>query len=144
MKRHRGAFAVRVAELFVRTALTHLDEAKGNQNGDDLARLEDGYVSHSSGNRDVLNPDELGFELGLAVFEKHADDFLEVAVELVERFALRMRARKARNETDKQPGLRAPFNHRGIDSHGFLRSLCQGAIIGLAEADGNLIGRMWS
>ena len=41
---------------------------------------EDWKVAHRSGDCDLLNSDELGFQLRLAVLQQHGDDFLKVAL----------------------------------------------------------------
>ena len=69
----------------------------------------------SDGNK--LRPDKLRFHLRLAVFQQHLDDFLQIAPQFVQRFALRMRADKTRNMTDEQTGLRTFFNNCGESFH---------------------------
>jgi hypothetical protein len=49
---------------------------------------------------------------------------------------LGMSAKEARNKTNEEIGLRAPFDYRGIDSHSFLQC-CSQTIIGLPVAHGN-------
>ncbi len=65
----------------------------------------------------VLHPYELGFEYRLAIFKEHSDYFLEVAIDLVQRFALRVCARETRNETDKKARLGATFDNSRINFH---------------------------
>jgi hypothetical protein len=136
MERHRCASAICVSKLFVRTPLTDFRETEGNKNGDDLARFENGDVPHCSGDRDVLHADKLGLQIWLTVFEKHGDDFLEVVVQLVERLALRVGARKAGDKSHKEICLGAAFDHGGIGSHDWLQ-LREWLIIDLAAATCN-------
>jgi len=75
VKRHRGRATIGVAELLVRTALAHLGKPERQQNGNDLARLENRDARHS-GHDHGLRADEFGFELGLAIVEQHGDHFL--------------------------------------------------------------------
>ena len=117
MERHRCAPAFRVPKLFMRTPLADLRETERNENGDDLAWLENGEVSHCLCNGDVLDTDKLRLQVGFAVFEQHGDDFLEVAVKLVEGFALRVGAWETWNKTHKKFGLRATFNDGRVSSH---------------------------
>ena len=138
MEWNGGAPAVGMTKLFVRTALTNLDKPKRNQNGNDLRRLQDRDVSHPSSDCDILNSDELGFEYRLAILEKHRNDFLEIAIELIERLALRMGAGKPGHESDKQLGPGTLLDHRRKNSHISLRFLPAGAIIGREEINGNL------
>jgi len=49
-----------------------------------------------------LNPYKFGFQLGFAVFKKHCNDVVQVAVEFVERFALGMGARKTGYKSNEQ------------------------------------------
>lgn len=69
--------------------------------------------------------------LGESEFDKDADDFLQVVVELVQGGALRAGAGKARNEADEYAGLRAPFDDCGIGSHGALRKAARRIIGGM-------------
>ena len=59
MKRNRCASAHAVSQLFVRTTLTHFDEAQFSQDRYNFGRLENRDISHDLGNRDVLHPDKL-------------------------------------------------------------------------------------
>jgi hypothetical protein len=121
MERHGGVSALCVSKLLVRPSLANFRETECNKNGDDLVRFENGDVPHRSGDRDVLHADKLGLQFWLAVFEKHGDDFLEVVIHLVERLALRVGAREARDKPDKKFGLGATLNDGGIGSHDWLR-----------------------
>jgi len=74
--------------------------------------FEDGNIAHDLRDGDVLNPHELGFQHGLAIFQKHCNDIMQVVVEFIQRFPLGMCAGKTRNETNEQAGLWAPLNYR--------------------------------
>ena len=68
MKRHRGAAAGGIAELFVGTALANFGEAESEKNGYDFIGFEDGNIAHGSSYGNVLNSNELGLQRGFAVF----------------------------------------------------------------------------
>ena len=112
MKRHRGAAASGIAELFVGTALTNFGEAESEKNGYDFIGFEDGNIAHGSSNGDVLNSNELGLQRGFTVFEKHCNNVVQVVIDFVQRFPLRMSAGKAGNKTNEQASLWAPLNYR--------------------------------
>ena len=78
MKRHGGATTGAIAKLLVRPALTHFDEAQSAENGDDLDGLQYGNLAHHLDNGDILDADKLGFEVRLAIFKKHRDNFPKV------------------------------------------------------------------
>ncbi|MBK8386791.1 MAG: hypothetical protein IPL11_14625 [Candidatus Accumulibacter sp.] len=81
----------------MRTTLPHRDKANLKQNRDDFAGLENWDVAHRSGYRDVLNADKLSFKNRIAIFKQHCDNLLEVALQFIEGFGLRMRARACRD-----------------------------------------------
>ena len=112
MKRHRGASASGIAELFVGTALTNFGEAESEKNGYDFIGFEDGDIAHGSSYGDVLNSNELGLQRGFAVFEKHCNNVVQVVIDFVQCFPLGMSAGKTGNETNEQARSRAPFNYR--------------------------------
>lgn len=66
---------------------------------------------------DGPNRDELGLELGLAILEQQADDFLQVGLQLIERFALAVRAGPARDMSDEQASVRVAFDDDIERSH---------------------------
>ena len=111
MKRNGGAAATGIAELFMGTALPYLGKSKSYEDCDDLGWFEYWDVTHGLSHSNVLHPDEFSIEFWLAFFKKHGDDFLKIAVKLIKRFTLRMRTRKAGNETDEQSCLRATFDN---------------------------------
>jgi hypothetical protein len=109
--RHRRGASIGVPELLVRTALPHLREPEGLKDRDDLARAEDGYVTHGSGDLHRRGTDELSLHLRLAVLEEHLDHFLEVVHQFLDGIALRVSARKARNMTHVQARVRGAFDN---------------------------------
>lgn len=112
MERHRCTAASGIAELFVRAALADFSESEPDKNGYDFIGFEDGNIAHDSSYGNVLNPDKLRLQHGLAVLQKHRNDIVQVVIDLIQRFALGMRARKTGNKTNEQPGLCASFNYR--------------------------------
>lgn len=112
VKRHRCAATGGIAELFMRAALADFGEAKFGEDGYYFAGFENGNVAHGSSDGDVLNPNKFGLQYGFAVFQKHCNNIMQVAVHFIQRFPLGMGAGKTRNEADEQAGLRAPLNYR--------------------------------
>ena len=117
VKRNRSGTARAVSKLLVRTTLPHFDEAKPSQNRYDFGRLENRDVSHDSGDCDVLDPDELRFKNGVAVFEKHCNDLPKVRVQFIERGALGVRSGKPGNKPDEKTGIGVSLNYGGIGLH---------------------------
>lgn len=111
MKRSGSAAASSIAELFMGTALSYLGEPELGEDCDDFSRFEDRNVAHGLSHGNVLHPNELGLKLRFAFFKKHGDNLLQIAVKLVERFTLRVCARKTRDETDEKPCLRTTFDN---------------------------------
>lgn len=101
----------------MKTTLPHLDKTKLKQNRDDFAWLENRDVTHRSGYRDVLNADKLRFKNRLAIFKQHFDNLLEVAVQFIEGFGLRIRAIESRNKTYVESSLRTALDHCSVVSH---------------------------
>ena len=66
---------------------------------------------------DCLYSYELGLEGRLAVLEEHADNFLEVALELIERLTLTVSPRPARDVPYKKPRIRIAFDYDVEASH---------------------------
>ena len=112
VKRNSCAATGGIAELLMRSALTDFGKAEFDENRYDFAGLEDGNIAHVSGDSDVLNPNEFGLQDGFAVFQKHCNDVMQVAVHFIQRFPLGMGAGKPGYEADEQAGLRAPLNYR--------------------------------
>jgi hypothetical protein len=111
-----------IPELFMRTALANFGEAESEKNGQDLIGLEDGNNAHGSSYGNVLNSNKLGLQRGFAVFEKHCNHVVQVVIDLIQRFSLRMRAGKTGNKTNEQASSLAPLNYRRINLHGWLRN----------------------
>lgn len=99
-----------VTELLVRTTLTHFREAERNQDGDNLVWLENGDVPHCSGDCNVLDTHELRLQLRLAIFKKHGDDFLQIAIQLLKRLTLRVRTSEPGDKPDEEMGLGAALD----------------------------------
>jgi hypothetical protein len=100
-------------------ALSHHEEPQALENRFDLTRPEDRCFAHELGDLNGLRSDEFHFEFGLAVLQQQLDDFLEVALKLVEARALRMGTRPPGNVPDEHPCLRVAFDDCGIGSHSF-------------------------
>ena len=47
-----------------------------------------------------------------AVFQKHCNDIVQVVINLIQRFPLRVGAGKSGNKTNEQSSLWTPFNYR--------------------------------
>jgi hypothetical protein len=92
--------------------LADFDEAESDKNGYDFIGFEDRNIAHDSSYGNVLNPDKLRLQDGFAVFQKHCNYVMQVVIDLIQRFALGMRAREAGNEANEQAGLWAPFDYR--------------------------------
>jgi hypothetical protein len=99
-----------MTERPVRTALPHRSEARTNQQGFELARLQSRYRPHPLRDSDGLEPHELGLQLRLSILEEHRDDLAEVSFELVERFALAVRTRPTGDRTDQEAGFGIPLD----------------------------------
>ncbi len=111
VKRHGCAATDDIPELFVRAALADFGEAEFGEDGYDFAGFEDGNIAHDSGDSDVLNPNKFGLQYGFAVFQKHCNNIVQVAVHFIQRFPLGMGAGKTGNEADEQTGLRTPLDY---------------------------------
>ena len=66
---------------------------------------------------DRLDCYELGLELGLAIFEEHADNFLQVRLQFIERLALAVGTRPPRHMADEQSRVRVAFDDDAEGSH---------------------------
>ena len=77
-----------MAVLPVRSALANLGEAQTFQDDRDLARLSEQERHPRLRDLDGLRADELPFELGFAILEKHADYLFEVLPKLIDRGTL--------------------------------------------------------
>ena len=88
MKGNCGRPPVWMAVLAVCPSLANEGEPQCLQDLFDLSRLQNRNVAHCLGNLDRLNPDELGFESGLAILQKQSENLTEVRLELVQGGAL--------------------------------------------------------
>lgn len=112
MKWNRCAAACCITELLVRSALADFGEAEFDKNGDNFIWFEDRNIAHESSDSDVLNPNKLRLQHRLAVFQKHCNDLVQIAIDLIQRFSLRVGAGEAGHETNEQTGLCASLNYR--------------------------------
>ena len=97
----------------MRAALTDKNEAQGFQHATDLARLENWGLRHGLGrDRNILGAYKLSVQLRFSVLEQHFDDFTEVSLKFLQRFALGMRAGESRNVTDVKAGIGTTLNDR--------------------------------
>lgn len=117
MKGHCRSATVRVAILAMRTALPDLYETQITEQRDNLPRLQDWQLAQVSRDFDGLGADEHTLEARVTLFEKHANHFLKVDAELIQRLALAVRTCEARNPTDIQPGVGVSFDDRGEVLH---------------------------
>jgi hypothetical protein len=76
------------------------------------AGLRTGAFPIGSSDGDVLNSHKLGFKRGFAVFQKHCDHVVEIAIDFIQGFTLGVRTGETGNEADEQACLRAPFDYR--------------------------------
>ena len=86
----------------------------------DFAGLENGGRAQRLSDLDGMCSYELGFEPGLAVLKQHLYDLLQIGQEFIDRCALRMCARPARNMAHVGPGVAVPFYNCRIATHGNL------------------------
>ena len=118
MHRHRGRPSVRMAELLVRAALSNFFKTERGEHDYDLSRLEDRDRRHPrSSDYDDLGANKFAFHDGHTFVEDQGNDFLEIVIELLKRFALAVRAGKARNVTDIEAGIRTMFNYGSKNLH---------------------------
>jgi hypothetical protein len=126
--RHRGHAAVRVPKLFVGTTLPDLAKPQALEQRDHLTGFEDGHPGHDSGH-DGLDADEFGFKAGLAILEEKGDDFLQVAVELVERLSLAVRPGESGHVANEESGVRVPLDDRSVGLLHTLEIISLGGIL---------------
>ncbi len=118
MIRNGGAASVGMPILHVRATLPSQDKTQGIQYATHLPGLQDRRPRHVlRGDRNTLRADELRVQIRLPVFQQHLDDLAEVALQLIERLALRVGAGKAGNVTDIQTCVRTTLDHGGKCSH---------------------------
>ncbi|MDO9400158.1 MAG: hypothetical protein Q7T46_01640 [Polaromonas sp.] len=87
-------------------------ETEFDEDGDNFIGFEDGDVAHDSSDGDVLDPDKLGLQYGLTIFQKHCNNIVQVPVDFIQRFPLGMSAGETGNKTNEQACLWAPLNYR--------------------------------
>ena len=92
-----------------------------DENRVDLARFENGDVAYCLRNREVLDADKFRFQNWLAIFNKHGDDFMKVAIKFIERIALRVGTGKPRHKPCKEIGFGTTFDYGREISHCWLR-----------------------
>ena len=102
----------------MRASLSDFSKLQLPEKYHDFARLENRRLRHELRHFDGLSPDELALESGLAFLKEHLDDLLEVRTQLVERFALAVRARKPRYPPDIQTSFSIPFYNGREVFHG--------------------------
>jgi len=114
VKRHRRLPAVRVAKLYVRSALANQGEAAALEERYNLSWLEDRQIAQGSGDGNILDGDEFGFELGLAIFEQHRNHLAQIRLEFFHVLALAVRTRPARDVTHEKVRFRIPLNDDAV------------------------------
>ena len=92
--------------------MTDFGKTEFDEDGDNFTGFEDGNVAHYSSDGDVLDPDKLGLEHGLTIFQKHCNYFVQVVVNLIQRSPLGMCPRETGNKTNEQACLWTPLNYR--------------------------------
>ena len=102
------------------SALPNQLKAKLEQSGLDFAGLENGGRAQRLSDLDGMCSYKLCFEPGLAVLKQHLYDLLQIGQEFIDRRALRMCARPARNMAHVGPGVAVPFYNCCIATHGNL------------------------
>lgn len=112
----RGA-AVRMPEPLVRAPVAGFREAERLQNADDLARPENRNGGHVRSEHDGLRADVVTDPFRSPVLMEQRDDFTKIGVEFVERLALAVGTREARNVADVQAGVGAALDDRGVRVH---------------------------
>ena len=81
------------------------------------SRHENRDARHS-GHDHGLHSDEFGFELGLAIIEQRGDQFLQIGVRCIERFALAVRAGVSGHIAPTELCAGAALDHGGVGMHG--------------------------
>ena len=104
--RHGSDPPIRMPVTPVRTSAAHFHESESFEDRDNLARLEGGQRAHVSIHGDSLDPYQLALQIGLAVFQQKLDDFAQVFLQLLDRRALGMGARKTRDMAHIEAGCR--------------------------------------
>ena len=104
-------------ELFVRSALANLGESQLLNDANEFSCLENREFRQVSAYLYQLHADKLPFKWRLAILKQHLDDFLEILIEFVKRFSLRVRTGKTGHVTDQQTRLRIALDYGGIRFH---------------------------
>lgn len=117
MHRNGSGASIRVAKLFVRTALTDFGKVEVLQNRNDFARFERRDTPHTLRNLEGVRPNKLRLELRLAVFEQHGDYLPEVGLELLHGGALRVSARPAWHKSHKEACLLITLDDGSESAH---------------------------
>jgi hypothetical protein len=102
--------SVGVLELLVQAALPDLDGPICSITAMTCRGFNIGSLT-TSAYFDELRSDELRLDIRLAVLEEHLDHFLQVGIELVERFPLRVRAGETRHEPHVKARLGIALDH---------------------------------
>jgi len=92
------------------TALPNLPESEFFKNGDNFPWLQDWVLAHGSGNEDGLGSNKLRRRVG--ILQQHRNYLLEIPVQFIQGFRLRVCTRKARNVAHVQARVGTPLNHR--------------------------------
>ena len=117
MDRDGRCAAVRIPEPLVGASVASFREAERLQNAYDFARPENRYGGHVRSEHDGLGADVVADPFRSPVLMEQRDDFTQIGVELVERFALAVGTRNARHIADVQAGVAAALNDRGVRVH---------------------------
>jgi hypothetical protein len=104
--------------LHVGSTLPNKEESERLQNAAYLSWFENGRLRHVlCRDGDTLRPDELSLQIRLAILQQHFDDLTQILLQLIKRFALRMRPRKSGNVADVKGCVRTALDDRGVGSH---------------------------
>ncbi len=68
----------------------------------------------------LLQANEIGFELGLAILKQHLNHLLQVGLQFLNGFSLAMGPGESRHITNEQSGAGTALNHSGKRSHGLV------------------------
>lgn len=110
------------------TLRAHLGEFETQEDRDDVARLQNGNVAHSSGgDRHRVRADELGVEARrISILQEQLENLTKIRVEFVERFRLGVSAREAGHVADVEARVRATLDDCGVGAHLLLREIGSG------------------
>jgi hypothetical protein len=68
----------------------------------------------------LLQANEISFELWLAILKQHLNDLMEVGLQFLNGFSLAMGPGESRHITNEQSGAGTALNHSGKCSHGLV------------------------